>query len=197
MSSMANCPTRSCRSFPATRSSAGSMRSAPASRGCSMGERVGIPWLGHTCGVCPYCIGGTGKSLRSSALHRIHARRRLRDGDDRRCALCVSARRGRQRRGARPLALRRPDRLALAGDRRRRQEAWALRLWRRGPYHGAGREMAGAIGVCLHAAGRCCHAGLRPDASAPHGRADPTRCRRSRSMLRSSLRPLAISCRWR
>jgi Alcohol dehydrogenase GroES-like domain len=20
-----------------------------------MGERVGIPWLGHTCGVCPYC----------------------------------------------------------------------------------------------------------------------------------------------
>jgi propanol-preferring alcohol dehydrogenase len=24
--------------------------------GLSMGERVGIPWLGHTCGVCPYCI---------------------------------------------------------------------------------------------------------------------------------------------
>jgi propanol-preferring alcohol dehydrogenase len=23
--------------------------------GLSMGERVGIPWLGHTCGVCPYC----------------------------------------------------------------------------------------------------------------------------------------------
>ena len=21
-----------------------------------MGERVGIPWLGHTCGVCPYCV---------------------------------------------------------------------------------------------------------------------------------------------
>jgi alcohol dehydrogenase, propanol-preferring len=20
-----------------------------------LGERVGIPWLGHTCGVCPYC----------------------------------------------------------------------------------------------------------------------------------------------
>jgi propanol-preferring alcohol dehydrogenase len=25
--------------------------------GLHMGERVGIPWLGHTCGVCPYCIG--------------------------------------------------------------------------------------------------------------------------------------------
>ncbi|MBZ9939349.1 zinc-dependent alcohol dehydrogenase family protein [Mesorhizobium sp. BR1-1-16] len=23
--------------------------------GLEMGERVGIPWLGHTCGVCPYC----------------------------------------------------------------------------------------------------------------------------------------------
>jgi propanol-preferring alcohol dehydrogenase len=26
--------------------------------GLSLGERVGIPWLGHTCGVCPYCLGG-------------------------------------------------------------------------------------------------------------------------------------------
>ena len=26
--------------------------------GLSLGERVGIPWLGHTCGVCPYCAGG-------------------------------------------------------------------------------------------------------------------------------------------
>jgi propanol-preferring alcohol dehydrogenase len=24
----------------------------------SPGERVGIPWLGHTCGVCPYCRDG-------------------------------------------------------------------------------------------------------------------------------------------
>jgi len=23
--------------------------------GLTMGERVGIPWLGHTCGLCPYC----------------------------------------------------------------------------------------------------------------------------------------------
>jgi propanol-preferring alcohol dehydrogenase len=23
--------------------------------GLNMGERVGIPWLGHTCGICPYC----------------------------------------------------------------------------------------------------------------------------------------------
>ncbi len=24
--------------------------------GLTVGERVGIPWLGHTCGACPYCI---------------------------------------------------------------------------------------------------------------------------------------------
>jgi propanol-preferring alcohol dehydrogenase len=26
--------------------------------GLRVGERVGIPWLGHTCGICPYCVGG-------------------------------------------------------------------------------------------------------------------------------------------
>lgn len=26
--------------------------------GFSEGQRVGIPWLGHTCGVCPYCQSG-------------------------------------------------------------------------------------------------------------------------------------------
>ncbi len=24
--------------------------------GLTIGERVGLPWLGHTCGVCPYCV---------------------------------------------------------------------------------------------------------------------------------------------
>jgi propanol-preferring alcohol dehydrogenase len=27
----------------------------PGVDGLRLGERVGIPWLGHTCGVCPYC----------------------------------------------------------------------------------------------------------------------------------------------
>jgi alcohol dehydrogenase, propanol-preferring len=26
--------------------------------GLQLGERVGIPWLGHTCGSCPYCVSG-------------------------------------------------------------------------------------------------------------------------------------------
>lgn len=28
----------------------------PGVTGLNLGERVGIPWLGHTCGVCPYCM---------------------------------------------------------------------------------------------------------------------------------------------
>jgi propanol-preferring alcohol dehydrogenase len=27
----------------------------PGVEGLAIGERVGVPWLGHTCGVCPYC----------------------------------------------------------------------------------------------------------------------------------------------
>jgi propanol-preferring alcohol dehydrogenase len=26
--------------------------------GLRLGDRVGVPWLGRTCGVCPYCTGG-------------------------------------------------------------------------------------------------------------------------------------------
>jgi propanol-preferring alcohol dehydrogenase len=26
--------------------------------GLRIGERVGVPWLGHTCGACPYCLAG-------------------------------------------------------------------------------------------------------------------------------------------
>ena len=27
----------------------------PGVRGFELGQRVGVPWLGHTCGTCPYC----------------------------------------------------------------------------------------------------------------------------------------------
>ena len=30
----------------------------PGVEGLSIGERVGIPWLGHTCGVCTFCVAG-------------------------------------------------------------------------------------------------------------------------------------------
>jgi propanol-preferring alcohol dehydrogenase len=30
----------------------------PGVDGFQLGDRVGIPWLGHTCGACPYCAAG-------------------------------------------------------------------------------------------------------------------------------------------
>ena len=30
----------------------------PEVKGLKVGERVGIPWLARTCGVCPYCRNG-------------------------------------------------------------------------------------------------------------------------------------------
>jgi alcohol dehydrogenase, propanol-preferring len=30
----------------------------PGVSGLSVGQRVGVPWLGHTCGVCPFCRAG-------------------------------------------------------------------------------------------------------------------------------------------
>ena len=30
----------------------------PGVEGLRIGERVGVPWLAHTCGVCPYCTSG-------------------------------------------------------------------------------------------------------------------------------------------
>lgn len=33
-------------------------RLGPGVVGLGLGDRVGIPWLGHTCGTCPYCLGG-------------------------------------------------------------------------------------------------------------------------------------------
>lgn len=35
-----------------------------------LGERVGIPWLGHTCGVCPYCIVPIANPIRKTSATR-------------------------------------------------------------------------------------------------------------------------------
>jgi propanol-preferring alcohol dehydrogenase len=40
--------------------------------------RVGIPWLGHTCGICPCCKMRRENPVRPPAVHRLHARWRLR-----------------------------------------------------------------------------------------------------------------------
>ena len=46
------------RRSPVTRSSARCTRSVPASSDSRSGQRVGVPWLGYTCGRCDYCRAG-------------------------------------------------------------------------------------------------------------------------------------------
>ncbi len=83
----------------------------------AIGERVGIPWLGHTCGVCPYCVDG-----RENLCDRPLFTGYTRDGGfatsviaDARYAFPLGGSRQRCELGA--AALRRPDRLAVTGHR--------------------------------------------------------------------------------
>ena len=115
-----------------------------------IGERVGIPWLGYTCGECPYCRRGQ-ENLCDRPLFTGYTR----DGGfathlvaDARFAF---ARRGRRRRRHRTLAVCRPDRLALAGDGGRRKASRHLWFRRRRTYHRAGGPLAGTFRLRVHA----------------------------------------------
>ena len=81
-----------------------------------VGDRVGIPWLGYTCGVCRFCKEGM-ENLCDHPLFTGYTR----DGGFAtphhcRCALRFPARRRRRRRFDRAAVMRGPDRLAIAGD---------------------------------------------------------------------------------
>ena len=107
------------------------------------GERVGVPWLGWTCGACGYCRTGrenlcdqarfTGYDLDGGYAEYAVA-------DERFCFPmpgCLLRRRGRA------AALRRADRLPLAAHGRRRPAARPLRLRRGGAHRRAGRALPG------------------------------------------------------
>lgn len=79
--------------------------------GLDIGARVGIPWLGSTCG---YCVSHRENLCDQPGLYRLHTKRRLRNPRNRRRALCFSFERRRHRRRACAFALCRSHRLALA-----------------------------------------------------------------------------------
>ncbi len=41
----------------------------PGVAGLAAGERVGVPWLGHTCGHCEYCLGGRENLCDAPSFH--------------------------------------------------------------------------------------------------------------------------------
>ena len=152
--STANCRTAYSRSFRATRSSAGSTRSG--GRRGSARSASGSAFRGSATPAASVPIAVMRpENLCDHPLFTGYTR----DGGyatatiaDARFAFPLGE--AGERCVPRAAAVCRLDRLAVAGDRRRGQEAGALRLRRRGPYSGAGGAMAGPIGVRLHAARR-------------------------------------------
>ena len=84
---------------------------------CALGERVGVPWLGHTCGICALLPWRPREPLRharsSRATRATAASRRTSIADAR---LRIRSRSRSTTVDARAAALRRTDRLALAAD---------------------------------------------------------------------------------
>ena len=76
---------------PATRSSAWSRR--PGGGVTSIGQRVGVAWLGHACGIAPIASAG-GRALRHAAVHRLHPDGGFADPCDRRGGFRLPAGRG-------------------------------------------------------------------------------------------------------
>ena len=85
-------------------------------------DRVGVPWLGWTCGVCAYCTSRARESVPARALHGPRHRRRHGRVHRRRRALLLPAPRRPLRCRGGAAALRGPDRisrLTMCGDARR------------------------------------------------------------------------------
>ena len=118
------------------------------------GMRVGIPWLGSTCGICPYCRQGD-ENLCDRGVHRIYARWRL-------CDPCRGEFSVRLRNCPRKAMMLRPRRcyvlVSLAGGRFgwRDQGRGSVftRLWSCRAYHGPSGAVTGPGCICLYAARR-------------------------------------------
>ena len=98
------------------------------------GERVGVPWLGWTCGECRYCRSGRENlcdRARFTGYDLDGGYAELAVADER---FCFPIPDGYPRRAGRAAPLRRPDRLPRAAHGRRRRAARPLRLRRRGPH---------------------------------------------------------------
>ncbi len=165
-------------------------------RRSASGRRVGVPWLGWTCGECRYCLSAAREPVPPRALHR--PRHRWRHGasspvaDER---FCFPIPDGFPDDQAAPLLC-----AGLIGYRSLRMCGDARRLGLYG--FGAAAHIlcqvarcAGSRGVRVHATRRRARAGVRPRARRELGRRLGRACRLKRSTRRSSSRPTVRSCR--
>ena len=116
------------------------------------GDRVGVPWLGWTCGDVRALPRGPREPVRPGTVHGVRPRRRLRRALRRRRALLLPRPRRLRRSPGCAAPLRRADRLPVAPARGRRGEDRALRVRRGRAHRLPGRPAPGTRGVRPHAA---------------------------------------------
>ena len=182
-------PNRSCRSFPAMRSSAACWRSARASAGIRRRRPRRRPLARLDLRRrARYCRARPRKPVRraraSPATRSTAATPSSRVADARYCFPLPE--RYATRRGA--AALRRPDRLALAANGGRGASGSASTASAPPPTSSPRSRATGSRGLRLHPPGRRGRRSASRAPWAPCGRAAPTSRRRSRSMRRSSSR---------
>jgi hypothetical protein len=132
-----------------------------------IGQRVGVPWLGKACGHCEYCLANrenlcdtptfTGYDRDGGFATQVVADAAFANPD---VGICRSDCSGTS-------AVRRLDRLAVAGRCGSGQDDRPVRVWRRRPRDCTGVPLAGPQGVRVHSRGRsggtgvCAHARRR------------------------------------
>ena len=144
------------------------------------GRRLGVPWLGWTCGDCRYCTSGrenlcdrarfTGYDLDGGYAEWAVADERF----------CFPIPDGYGDLAGRAAALRRADRLPLAAPRRRRGAARPLRLRRGRAHRRAGGASRGAASLRVHPRGRRARRRRSRARSAPSGPASGRAARAAR-----------------
>ena len=136
-----------------------------------IGDRIGVPWLGYTCGQCRYCRRGrenlcetpkfTGYTLDGGYAEYTVADQRY----------TFPSAGGLPRRPGCAPALRRAHRLPLLPPGRRGRGAPGdLRFRGRGPHHRPGGGASGPEGLRLHPPGRHRDPGIRPPPGGGLGR---------------------------
>ena len=167
----------------------------PACTASAIGSRVGVPWLGWTCGVCPYCRSG-----RENLCDRPLFTGYTRDGGfavprRRGCRVIASLCRKRPIRRARAADVRRADRLAQLPHGR--ETGANLGIYGFGAAAHILAQVAVAQGRRVYAFTRTGDTEAQNFArrSARRGPAAPRRCRRAHSTPRSSSLPSARWCR--
>ena len=134
------------------------------------GDRVGVPWLGWTCGVCRYCRSGQENLCPQARFTGYQIDGGYAEYSVADARYCFPIPDVYIRRGGRAAALRRADRLSLPAHGWRRRSLRHLRLRCGRAHYRTGSAASGTARLCFHADGGCPGAGIRTQDGGGMGR---------------------------